>query len=338
MSLLSNSSKSYRDDFTFRNSAAAIARFPFPFSEDLYMYGMNIEPAIPGASGSVYEFQFDIDEHYQSEMAERAIVLEKDPRRYLVLPHMQSAAWDALQMLMEHLSADYPEYFELSRSGDHRWWTNHLLGIDQPFKLGDASTLPCEPLEFIMRQVQGDVALLDQRDGDLFMDAGMITFPANWSLQFDIGMSFKQWHSPVPLAHEQGIFDRALQHVLAIRIGQPIRRLNWTLTINPRLDTSPETFHEWGSDRSMVTAENAGDIVHLRADVQLMIRLPRSNALMFCIRTYLISLRELATDPLWARRMHRVLRDLPATIADYKGIAKYREPTLAWLSQFDTAA
>ncbi len=32
-------------------------------------------------------------------MAERALVLDKDPRRYLVLPHMQVAAWDALQML-----------------------------------------------------------------------------------------------------------------------------------------------------------------------------------------------------------------------------------------------
>ena len=26
--------------------------------------------------------------------------------------------------------------------------------------------------------------------------------------------------------------------------GQPVRRLNWTMTVNPRLDTSPETFPE----------------------------------------------------------------------------------------------
>ncbi len=30
--------ETYRDDFTFSNSPEAIARFPFPFPEDSYMY------------------------------------------------------------------------------------------------------------------------------------------------------------------------------------------------------------------------------------------------------------------------------------------------------------
>ena len=72
---------------------------------------MNIEPAVSRNPGSVFEHWFDIDEHYRSEMAERAMVLDKDAQRNLVMPHMQVAAWDALQMLMEHLSADYPQWF-----------------------------------------------------------------------------------------------------------------------------------------------------------------------------------------------------------------------------------
>lgn len=71
------------------------------------------------------------------------------------------------------------------------------------------------------------------------MDAGLVTSPADWSLAFDAGMSFKQWHSPVPMAHQMGIFDRALKYLLNLQTGQPVRRLNWTLTINPRLDSSP---------------------------------------------------------------------------------------------------
>ncbi len=88
-------------------------------------------------------------------MAERALVLDQDPRRYLVMPHMQVAAWDALQMLMEHLAADYPQWFSLVRDGDRWHWRNRLLEIDQPFIFGDATSLPCAPLEFIGRQVQG---------------------------------------------------------------------------------------------------------------------------------------------------------------------------------------
>ncbi|MGE6791046.1 Protein of unknown function [Pseudomonas guineae] len=338
MSLTFKPLESYHQDFSFRNSEEAIQRFPFPFPEDHYMYSVNLEPATSRDPGSIFEHCFDIDEHYRSEMAERGRVLERDPRRCLVMPHMQTSAWDTLAILMEHLSQDYPQWFELARNGDQWQWQNHALGIEQRFTYGDADTLPCEPLEYIGRQVQGDFALLDQRDGDLFMDAGIVTCPADWSLAFDAGMSFKQWHSPVPMAHQMGVFDRALKYLVNIQVGQPVRRLNWTLTINPRLDTSPETFHEWGSDRASITPKNVGSLVHLRVELQVMVRLPRSNAMMFSIRTYLISMDELVTQPAWAQRLHRVLRDLPDAIADYKGMTLYRQTLVDWLSQFDSQA
>lgn len=338
MSLTFKPVESYREAFSFRNSPDAIRRFPFPFPEDQYLYSVNIEPATPRDPGSVFEHCFDIDEHYRSETAERALVLERDPSRCLVMPHMQTAAWDALGVLMEQLAADYPEYFRLERDGDRWHWRNLALGIDQAFTFGDAASLPCEPLEYITRQVQGDFALLDQRDGDLYMDAGMVTAPADWSLAFDAGMSFKQWHSPVPMAHQMGVFDRALKYLLNIQVGHPVRRLNWTMTINPRLDTSPETYHEWGSERGLVSPDNVGRLVHLRVELQVMLRLPRSHALMFSIRTYLISMDELVTQPAWARRLHRVLRDLPEPIADYKGLTRYRAVLVDWLSQFDRDA
>ncbi|MDR6676318.1 heme-dependent oxidative N-demethylase family protein [Pseudomonas oryzihabitans] len=338
MSLILKPVERYRESFSFANSPEAIRRFPFPFPEDQYQYSVNIEPATSRDPGSVFEHLFDIDEHYRSETAERALVLESAPSRYLVMPHMQPAAWDALALLMENLARDYPRHFQLRREGKRWHWHNLALGIQQPFTFGDVDTLPCEPLEYITRQAQGDFVLLDQREGDLFMDAGMVTGPADWSLAFDAGMSFKQWHSPVPLAHQMGVFDRALKYLLNIQVGQPVRRLNWTMTINPRLDTSPETYHEWGADRGKVTDQNAGELVYLRVELQVMARLPRSHALMFSIRTYLISMAELATQPHWAQRLYRVLRDLPDPIADYKGLTRYRGALLNWLQPFDPHA
>jgi hypothetical protein len=176
---------------------------------------------------------------------------------------------------------------------------------------------------------------MDQREGDLWTEAGMVTTQADWSLDFDMGMTFKEWHGPVPLAHELQVFDRALKFLLNLRLGQPVRRLNWTMTINPRLDTSPENYHKWGTDRASVTPQNAGDLVHLRVELQGLWRLPRSNAIVFGIRCYLISLRELATVPKWARRVHRVLRDLHPALVDYKGLTRYRDAAVAWLAPFD---
>jgi len=324
--------QAFHGQFTFKNSDYAIQRFPFPFPEDEYRYSVNIEPhVLPGKPGSITEHMLDIDEHYLSEIAERERVLAKDPRRCLVMPHMQPAAWDFLEFVMTHYARDYPQAFSFERDGDDCVWRNHLLGLEQAFCMGDDTSLPLPPLDYIGRQMQGDIALLDQRDGDLFMDAGMITCPADWSLAFDAGMSFKQWHGPVPLAHEMGVFDRALKYLCAIQVGGPVRRLNWTMTIHPRMDSSPETYAEWGSDRTTITAENAGRDVHLRVELQTLVRMPRSHALFFGIRTYLISLEDLCTNPVWQTRLLKVLKTLPAELIDYKGLTRYLPSVLEWL-------
>ncbi|MBF8289505.1 MAG: hypothetical protein HW391_473 [Chloroflexi bacterium] len=129
-----------------------------------------------------------------------------------------------------------------------------------------------------------------------------------------------------------------MKFLLNIRQGQPVRRLNWTMTVNPRLDTSPEQYPRWGTDRTTVTPDNVGEKVHLRVELQSFWRLPRSNAIVFPIRCYLISMNELVTIPKWGRRLHRVLDTLPRELADYKGISRYRQTTVDWLAQFDDGA
>lgn len=330
--------ETFRNDFTYRNSPGNIRRFPFPFHEDGYMYSVNMEPHVKGKAGTVFESLIDVDEHYVSEMADRAMVLKEDPLRYQALPHMMQAQWDTLELLMEQQAAGYPEHFTLTKDGDRWRWINRPLGIDDTFTFGDPTTLPYEPLEYISRQTQGDICVVDQRDGNLWMDAGMVTTQADWSLDFDIGMNFMEWHGPVPLAHQIGVFERALKFLLNLQQGQPTRRFNWTMTINPRLDTSPENYHKWGKDRTTVTPENVGEKVHLRVELQSLWRLPRSNAILFVIRCYLMNMEELVTVPKWARRFHRVLKTLPPELVDYKGLTRYRDTTIDWLSSFDDGA
>ena len=345
---ISFNSETFRDDFTYYNSPEAIARFPFPFDEDQYMYKVNMEQHTPGEKGSVLERALDVDEHYIAEMQDRAKVLAEDPNRSQTLPHMETAAWDTVELIMTLLARDYPELFSLERDGETWHWINRPLGLDHTFRFGDSTTLPprpgnrgdepMPPLEYITRQVQGDFAVLDQRDDNLWMDAGTVTSQADWSLDFDIGMDFYEWHGPVPLAHEMGIFERALKYLLSIEQHNPGRRLNWTMTINPRLDTSPENYNTWGSDRTEVTPDNVGEKVHLRVEVQTFFRLPRSNALLFPIRTYLISLNDLVTVPQWGQRLHRVLRDLPPELVEYKGLTTYLDTVVDWLAPYDQAS
>ena len=210
------------------------------------MYSVNIEPHTKGPVGSIYEFPIDIDEHYVSEMRDRALVLRDDPLRCQALPNMMLAQWDLLELLMTSMARDYPQWFSLQRAGLEWHWVNRPLGIEQSFVFGDVDTLPHEPMEYITRQCQGDFTLLDQREDSLWMDAGIATTQADWSLDFDVGMNFMEWHGPVPLAHEAHVFDRALKFLLNLQQDSPVRRLNWTMTINPRLDTSSRKLPQVG--------------------------------------------------------------------------------------------
>lgn len=327
--------ETFRDDFTFRNSPETVRRAPFPFDKDAYMYAVNMELHRDGRAGTAFEEPIDVDEHYVSEMRDRALVLDEDPLRCQSLPHMTLAGWDTLELLMTSKAASYPDWFTLTRDGDRWHWINRPLGIDQHFVFGDETTLPYEPLEYITRQAQGDFCVLDERAGNLWMDAGMVTTQADWSLDFDIGMNFFEWHAPVPLAHELGIFERALKYLRAVQQGNPARRLNWTMTVNPRLDTSPENYHVWGPENTHITKDNVADKLFLRIELQSFWRLPRSNAILFPIRCYFLSMRDLSTVPKWATRMHRVLESLPPELASYKGLDNYRPIAIEWLAQFD---
>jgi hypothetical protein len=132
-----------------------------------------------------------------------------------------------------------------------------------------------------------------------------------------------------------GIFKRALKFLLNVKQSAPARRLNWTMTVNPLLDSSPENYDKWGIQKTTLTPENIGSKQHLRVELQTFFRLPRSNALVFPIRCYLISFQDLVTIPKWGRRLHRVVRDLPVELATYKGFIDNRPLMLEYLEKFD---
>lgn len=328
-------------DFEARDDSAdlprRIAHFPFPFPRDTYRYSTNVEPAgnrVDTAAGRWGEHSVDIDGHYRDDLAERERILAEDPTRFQALPHMEIAQWDAMVTLMRMLADTDPRAFSLDRQGSIWRFTNRKLDLEQTFVFGERSTLPEPPLRFIGRHVQEDVVLLDQRDGALWGDAGLVTFAADWSLRFDVGMSFLQIHGPVPRVHTEGVIPRAQQFLMGLQAGQRYRRTNWSLSVDRRLDQSTETYPRWGRDRRLLAEgplDDVGRRLNLRVEVQHLVRLGTSGAIMFLIRTYLLPFEDIARVPEWSDRLYRVLDELPEDMADYKGIARTREPGLRWL-------
>jgi hypothetical protein len=163
------------------------------------------------------------------------------------------------------------------------------------------------------------------------VDAGLVTFAADWSLGFDVGMRFLEVHGPVPRIHEEGIIARVERFLMRLQPGEEYRRTNWSLTVDRRLDQSTEARPRWAPVRRDLLADPSELFrrLHLRVEVQHVLRLGHSGAVMFLIRTHLLAVRDLI--PAWRRRFGRVLAELPDDLADYKGLTGYRRELSHWL-------
>jgi hypothetical protein len=311
--------------------ASRVKRFPWPFTDEPFAYGANLEPAgtlrrtVAGEWGATI---LDLDEHYGAELAERRAILARDATRYMELPHMRPACWDALIWTLHELSARDPQ-MRLERSGEAFLWTNGRLGVEQAFRYGEDASLPAPPLVYLASQIQEDIVLLDQREGKLWVDAGCVTFASNWSLAFDIGMSFLEIHGPVPHDYADGAIPRAEQFLMRLQPGQAFRRLNWTTTAGARLDTALDSYADWGASRAALNqCEDLATTLHMRVEVQHLIRLPQSGAVMFLIRTYLLPLSDILATPDWRRQFAHVLATLAPDILQYKGLTALKQRLL----------
>lgn len=299
--------------------------FPFPFKDPTYRYSNNSLPLDKPVC-------FEITSEYLQEIAFKRQLLQKYPERcYQSFPYTMEAQWEVVELLLDQMTHDYPESFRFERIGNQCILSNLLTGESFDFIFGDATSLLMEPLDFIGRHVQEDLIIMMQRDGDLFLDAGQLCFPANWSLQFNLGMHFMQIHSPIPGFFDEGLAEKIRRFLLRIEPGQPWIRRNWSLTAGEHLDSALETFHLWGQDRKRVTPDNVGEMVHLRVEVQKLFRLPRSNAILFTIHTHLLSLQELVSNQAWAEQFHSVLKELPHYIAEYKGLLLFKDTVIRYL-------
>lgn len=239
--------------------------------------------------------------------------------------------WEILEMIMDEMVSQYPQYFQLRKNGSSWTFRNVLLDEVQQFTFGDAESLPYEPLDFIGRHMQEDLFYLAERDGDIYLDAGQLCFPGNWSMAFDLGMTYTEFHSPVPHFSDSGLAQKVRDFLMRMEAGKPWTRLNWTFTAGKILETAPETFDEWGPKKETVTADNAGELVYLRVEDQRLFRLPGSNGIFFSIHTHMISLCELCKNPHWTNQLYYVLQDIPDYMAAYKGFLSYKDYVVQYL-------
>lgn len=303
----------------------------FPFDGHPYALAM-------GTRFLATERLIEIDPaRYQAEVALKAAILTTDSDYYVRQPPATAAmAWETLALLLPTMARHFPNACALVVRGARWHWINHLLGQETVFTLGDPTSLPRPPLDWLGRQVQEDLLLLDGTADGTPLVAGHLCFAAGWCLDDTLGRSFLAIHGPVP-SFQEHIGRPANLLMQRLKPGRPVERINWSLTLTDQLDRSPRATGDLAPLAAAVVATNAGQRVYLRLERQTLSRLPATRAVLFTIHTTLAPLDAVLTDADRLARFAITIRTLPPATAAYKGILPYQDALTAYLEERDRA-
>ena len=234
-------------------------------------------------------------------------------------------------MLLPNMARHHPRHFTLITSAERWTWTNRLLDTEVAFTLGDPASLPLPPLDWLGRQVQEDLLIMD---GDLQagtpLVAGQLCFAAGWCLDDKLGQPFLAIHDSVPQFAER--IGRASNLLMQrLKPGHPTGRVGWSITTSDELNRAPIAADRRRSECRDITPDNAGERCFLRLERQTFSRLPRTRGILFTIHTYRAPIAAVAGEPERARRLAAVVRTMPPAIRAYKGLTPYAEALIAWL-------
>jgi dimethylamine monooxygenase subunit A len=208
----------------------------------------------------------------------------------VALPESEVAQEEAMRLIARALNADRPE------------------GSGPP--LARAARLTFE-----------DLCIVEERDREYVLTAGVLSFPTDWLLQTKIGLPIRAVHAAVP-DYEDRIADGVDYFFQATPAGPVFERANWFVVDSDVLRFLPE--HPPEVRFAGLTAENAGERLVVRCERQTLRRLPMTGAFLFTIGIYQCHLHALATD--LVQDLSEAVLDLPEREAARRYAPFYAQP------------
>ena len=182
------------------------------------------------------------------------------------------------------------------------------------------------PLEIAGRMVQDDLVVLDDSSGTIRFVGGLICAPNRWKLAVKFGGDMLHVHRPVP--NYDTIADTVERTMQRLTSDRPVWRLNWNIM------DSPQRYQPSGVKLgpSVRTPEAAATKLWLRIERQTLRRLPRTNALIFGIRTMHCRIDELQGRGREAARLLGAINQLPPRMIKHRDMERYLAPLRDWLT------
>jgi hypothetical protein len=162
-----------------------------------------------------------------------------------------------------------------------------------------------DPLVEAAALVRDDLCVLEQREGQWLLTAGVVCFPSRWRLAEKLGRDVTAIHDPVP-RYRKTLGTATDSAMAAIARMRPRWRVNWTL-----LD-DPELFQP-----SAPTGRSHRPGMHSFLRVERQCLVPVGEAIVFTIRTTVLPVAEL--DRTKAEAVLASVAASPDDLAHYRG-------------------
>ena len=206
------------------------------------------------------------DEASAAQIALRCLLLDNQRDDVLML---DSAAMPAAQELLRMVLAQLysPEDQEVKPDG------GQSVSIDWE-----------DPLGTLGRITQQDFCILEKRGDEHVMTGAVLCFPASWTLSEKFMAPLTGIHTPVP-SYDASIATRVQRLFDGVQSGRPLWRFNGLWYRDPALH-QPRSHYEARDEVHDATAE------FMRSEKQMILRLPETRAVVFCIHTYVLARKD----------------------------------------------
>jgi dimethylamine monooxygenase subunit A len=268
-----------------------------------------------------------------------------DPKRHPVVfvaePSSLEAQRECLELHLSYLPVRYPDLYTYDKEGGG---SITVKPLEKTFFIKD--WIDTRPLELCERIVQEDLILMrcetstpkdpSEKPVQTFhMAAAAVVFSFN-ELSEKLGKPAEFIHAPVPG------FEKHLRKSLnltfsTLKAEKPLWRNNWGLAPSGSLDEPLYGSTEALELRRMVkvTPEDIKATKFIKVEYQTIRRLPRTNTLLFTVKTMADPMSSLETVPLAAACLAASIRGMSPAMRAYKGIEN-EETNQAVLAYLDS--
>lgn len=159
------------------------------------------------------------------------------------------------------------------------------------------------------RLAQEDFLIMQRPEGadEHVLTAGTLSFPSHWRLDEKIGRALIRIHMPV--REYPGDLARRVQRFFdGVQPGRPLWRANWHFAVKPEIATPASEVRKVENYHHMIM--HGAEAAWLRVERQTVLRLPRTRAAVFGVRTIMTPLDVLSADQ-WRAILARIAEAPP---------------------------